>query len=123
MPRPRLLTPRTPLADYISILALSAVAPGVAPFMMVPGSLAAARRASAGIPAAEQADVDGMLCRTMLPGRLRELGVQAVLDGDPDGREIYMEEGDMLLLVRTLDQLIARWRDSFEGVWRHARTR
>ena len=58
------------------------------------------RRAGAGIPAAEQAAVDGMLCRTMLPGRLRELGVQAVIDADPGGREIYMEEGDLLLLVR-----------------------
>ena len=83
---------------YISLLALSEVREGVAPFMMVPGSLQAARVASASMPAEEQETVDGMLCRTMLPARLRELGVQAVVDANPAGREVHLGEGDMLLL-------------------------
>ena len=83
---------------YISLLALSPVEHGVAPFCMVPGSLQAALTAGRALPADEAAAVDGMDCRTKLPGRLRELGVQDHIDADPAGREVYLEEGDMLLL-------------------------
>ena len=83
---------------------------GVAPFMMVPGSLQAARAASASMPAEEQETVDGMLCRTMLPARLRELGVQAVVDANPAGREVHLGEGDMLLLDPMTTQCVSRPR-------------
>ena len=78
--------------------------------MMVPGSLQAARAASASMPAEEQETVDGMLCRTMLPARLRELGVQAVVDANPAGREVHLGEGDMLLLDPMTTQCVSRPR-------------
>ena len=33
-----------------------------------------------------------------LPGRLRELGVQAVVDANPAGKAVSLAEGDLLLL-------------------------
>ena len=67
---------------------------------MVPGSLQAALNGGSRLPAAEQEGIDGLSCRTELPSRLRELGVQAVIDRDPAGVEVEMDVGDMLILVR-----------------------
>ena len=67
---------------------------------MVPGSLQAALNGGSRLPAAEQDGIDGLSCRTELPSRLRELGVQAVIDRDPAGVEVEMDVGDMLILVR-----------------------
>ena len=65
---------------------------------MVPGSLSAALAAGEALPQPEQDEVDGLSCRTQLPGRFLKDGVQDVIEADPAGRAMMMEEGDMLIL-------------------------
>jgi hypothetical protein len=97
LPRHYTTTPRQNY--YISVLALSHVREGVEPFMMVPGSLSAALAAAGeALPQADQDKVDGLSCRTQLPGRFLKDGVQDVIEANPAGRAMTMEEGDMLIL-------------------------
>jgi hypothetical protein len=86
---------------YISLLALSPIRPGVAPFCMVPGSLSAALKAGGELPEEIASNVDGLSCRAHLPTMLREAGVQAVIDANPQGHEVYLEEGDVLLVSKS----------------------
>ena len=99
LPRHYTTTPRENY--YITLLALSPVREGVAPFCMVPGSLKAALAAGAELPPAEQEAIDGYDCRALLPNRFREMAVQALVDADPEGRQVTMDEGDCLILVRS----------------------
>ena len=112
----------TPVQSYyITMLALSPVRHGVAPFMVIDDSLRVAkcapagpvpllhwagaqwrycgrREAAAALSAEEQQEIDGLGCRTVLPARLRADGVQAVIDAQPKGREVFLDAGDLLVL-------------------------
>ena len=46
----------------------------------------------------EQQEIDGLGCRTVLPARLRADGVQAVIDAQPKGREVFLDAGSLLVL-------------------------
>jgi hypothetical protein len=84
----------TPRSSYVlSLLALSPVVSGGAPFLVGPGSYSAARAASRALPHAYQASVNAKGCYQ----QLRELMMAQVKADQGEAKEVTMEAGSLLV--------------------------